>query len=889
MRASRLTILTVLGVLSVPAVSGVCSAKPTPLGTADSGQQLAQAGDTVTPFWLQTAPPAPAEATEPQARTETVAEPPSAPQPSRAPSETRPVPDAAASGRPPVRTGVVAPPARKPGARHSSAESRPPQTKPGETRPPEAKPAEAAVAPGPTPVPGPEPSGTASAAEGTAQPRPPSPAPPTGDRPILRADEVVFDEDLGLITATGRVELSRAAESVYADTISYNLRTEIVTATGNVRLFQENGDIIFSDYAELTADLRNAFIDQASVLFANGERMAGNEAEQTEGRFLRVSRGVFSPCNLCKEDPEAPPIWQIRAEKIVRDKEDLEVRYKNMSLDIFGVPVFWTPYFSHADPTVDRKTGFLAPTWGNSADFGYFLANYYYIDLEPNRDATLGLAVFQDSFPLFSAEVRNRFERGYLNVFGALTYESVENLETSGQQTENDQLRGSLSGQAEYHFDENWRAGGTLEAASDYNFHRQYLTEPDENFLESRGYVEGFFDRDYASLEVLRFQSILPEESRGAPEPIVFPLLQYQMVGAPGEALGGNWSLDLGLRGISRDQEGTDSNRFSVQPEWQRRFIYGPGLVTDLTTQVRADAYAFAERDNGERNTNSAFRLVPRGQILNSYPLVRLGEDYDHVLVPTVGLTASTDQDDDPEFPIEDGRDAELRATNLFSLNRYLSNDLQEGGVNAVYGTRYGITRRQGGQAQVFLGQNYRLQGDNDLGSGSGFDETRSDYVGYVDLQPTRWLDLYYDFRHDRETLDRERQTIQVSLGGPPFTVSSSYDYLVGSEGGTTGEREEQEYVTFAINSQISQYWSVGIGHAQTLAPENRALSTRGTLTYRDECLDFSALVTRDNSDLPGLSNEISVTFRVVLKHIGEISLRNISTSLLGGGGDSRE
>jgi len=886
MLSSRFAILAGLGLLGVQSLTSETMAKPIPTTLDARRMQLAQAGDTVTPFWMEGTEPAP-EAAPPTATTEPE------------PVDTSP-PDAKTAVEPLNRPTVAVEgrggpilPGRKPTLGMSTA---PPRTtaaasKPGSdgvTEP--LQPADDLEQPETTVA-------TTNQRQRERTAEPPSrdsgrdDGPPPGDRPILRADRVVFDEDLSLVTATGRVELSRLQETVYADTVSYNLRTNIVTATGNVRIFQSTGDIIFADYAEITGDLRDAFIDRAAVLFATGERMVGNEAEQTEGRYLRISRGVFSPCNLCKEDPEAAPIWQVRAEKIVRDKQDLEVRYRNMTMDFFGVPIFWTPYFSHADPTVDRKTGFLAPDWGSSADFGYFFTNYYYLDLAPNRDATLGLAVFEQAFPLFSLEVRNRFERGFVNLFGSVTHESVENLETGGQGTQNDQLRGSLSGTAEYHIDENWRAGGNLESASDFNFHRQYLVEPSGNFLESRGYLEGFFDRDYASLEVLRYQSVLPEASRNEPEPVVFPLAQYQILSDPNDLLGGRWSLDLGLRGISREEDGTDSNRFSVLPSWERRLIYGPGLVTDVTVESRADVYSFSERESsttGERNTDSTFRVIPRGQVLTGFPFVRDGDQYDQYFSPTVGITAAKDQDD-PEFPIEDGEDGELRSLNLFGMNRFLGTDLQEGGVNAVYGARYGITSIGGGNAEFFLGQNYRLSGTPAFPDGSGLESDESDYIGYINIQPERWLDLYYDFRHDHNTLERERQTIQATVGGPPLQVSGSYDFLVQSGGGTAGEAPEQEYATFGVGAQLTRYWSVGISHSQTLAPVNRALSSTGVLSYRDECVDFSAVVTRDNSDVPGISNELSFTFRVVLKHIGEVALRDISTSLLGGGTDETQ
>ncbi len=47
---------------------------------------------------------------------------------------------------------------------------------------------------------------------------------------VFQADEVQYDEQLGLTVAKGHVEISQAGEILLADTVSYNQRTDTVTA-----------------------------------------------------------------------------------------------------------------------------------------------------------------------------------------------------------------------------------------------------------------------------------------------------------------------------------------------------------------------------------------------------------------------------------------------------------------------------------------------------------------------------------------------------------------------------------------------------------------------------------------------------------------------------------
>lgn len=126
----------------------------------------------------------------------------------------------------------------------------------------------------------------------------PSSGQPQDPPVLLGADTVTFDETNSLVTASGNVELSQGPRTVHADTITYNQKTKVVIASGNVRLVEPSGDILFSNYAELTDDMRDAFVENVRVLMTDNSRMAGNEGERRGGRLIRLNRAVYSPCEL---------------------------------------------------------------------------------------------------------------------------------------------------------------------------------------------------------------------------------------------------------------------------------------------------------------------------------------------------------------------------------------------------------------------------------------------------------------------------------------------------------------------------------------------------------------------------------------------------------------
>jgi LPS-assembly protein len=206
---------------------------------------------------------------------------------------------------------------------------------------------------------------------------------------VFRADEVEYDEQLALTVARGHVEISQSGRVLLADTVSYNQRTDTVTASGNVSFSQPTGEIVFADFMELRDAMSEGFAKNVRMLLADRSRLAANTARRTNGNRTELRRGVYSPCDLCKNDPSAPPAWQLKAREIDHDKELQLIEFRDATMEIDGWPVFYSPYISAPDPSVKRASGFLMPSIGGSNTLGANVTIPYYWVLGPDKDLTL--------------------------------------------------------------------------------------------------------------------------------------------------------------------------------------------------------------------------------------------------------------------------------------------------------------------------------------------------------------------------------------------------------------------------------------------------------------------------------------------------------------------
>ena len=125
------------------------------------------------------------------------------------------------------------------------------------------------------------------------------------------------------------------------------------------------------------------------LLTADKTRFSSPRVERSNGDITVMQNGAYTACEPCKDHPERPPFWQVRATKIIENQETHTIYYENAQLLFWGFPVFWWPYFSSPDATVNKQTGILAPSIVSGSNLGTGFSMPYFINLAPNYDLTL--------------------------------------------------------------------------------------------------------------------------------------------------------------------------------------------------------------------------------------------------------------------------------------------------------------------------------------------------------------------------------------------------------------------------------------------------------------------------------------------------------------------
>lgn len=701
---------------------------------------------------------------------------------------------------------------------------------------------------------------------------------------LIKADEITYDESLSLVTARGHVEISQGDRVLLADVVTYNQKTTIMTASGNVSLMEPTGEVLFSNYAEFTNEMRDGVISTLRVLLTDNSRMAANGGKRINGTITELQKGVFSPCDLCKNDPTKPPLWQIKAYRIVHDSDSKDIEYRDAFLEMAGIPVFYTPYLSTPDPTVKRRSGFLMPSIGGDSDLGTIVRTPYYWVIDGSRDATITPIYTSDQGPVLEAQYRQRFIHGSMSFEGSITNgdKSGTNVPTGEETT-----RGHIIGTGRFDIDNTWRTGFDLARATDATYMRRYgfggansITGAtagvgglnSANELTSSAYIEGFSERNYARLSGYAFQDIQANAISGQ-TPLVLPYAQYNFVGNP-DGLGGRTRIDTSALGITRSQ-GTDTRRLAVSPSWQRPFTSDGGAITTFTGAVQATAYDVSDvtQPNGNSYSGQTGRVMPQTMVDWRFPLAKQHEHFTEVLEPIGAVVAAPVGGTSSRIPNEDSQAVDFDDLNILSMSRYPGVDRIEGGEHVVYGLRWSGYGQSGASTSTFVGQSYSFQKHPDFGVGSGLEDYASDVVGRLRVTPADYFDFLYRFRADAGNGQFRRNEVSLAVGPPRLRLTNDYIFLRAAPGAagstlTTGNREQ---MSTSLSTVLNDHWNASAITVNDLTTATGGpLYNAASLTYHDECFTLVTTVFRrytSDRDLPASSG---IFFNFIFKYLGD-------------------
>lgn len=697
-------------------------------------------------------------------------------------------------------------------------------------------------------------------------------SPKGSENTLLYADEIIHEKESGLITALGHVEIEREGRVLRADVVTYNNKTDIMTASGHVRLDETSGETIYVDYAELTGDMKTGFVTQARIMLSDNARLVANKGDRKNAEITHFTNVLYSPCNLCKVNPQKPPFWQVKAKHAVYDEKAEDIYYTDALIEMFGIPTFYMPYLRHPAPKVKRRTGFLGLTIGQSTDLGWYGLMEYFWVLSRDKDITLTPMIRTNGRGVLGLQYRQRLEKGEMSLTGSIDPGSKVVDNKGKTLKESDRVRWHVVPEAKYEFTEHIRGSLHIERTSDQTYLRRYphLGSTDRSFLTSNVRGEGFWGRSYGVVQGYSFQG-LREGDTGKTTPLLLPWMNINYLGKP-DRFGGRWSIEGDGLALTR-QEGTKYNRLSTTGGWQKPHVSTWGEVYTFGVKLRGDVYEVKDYKPPQQPTltynTTLSRVFPQAYANWSYPFFRNWRSYRVVLEPLLGLVTAPALNKPTKLPDQDGGLVEFNDAVLMSESRFAGLDRIDGGSRLNFGLNLSGFSKAIGHAGLFVGQSLAFQEPQKYLANTGLDKRLSDVVARLKYNYTSWLSFKTRFLLERQTRHFRRNETSTSIGQPILRLTATYTQSpIPSDSKILSSKQ----AVMSLSSAFHENWTASVTTTRDLGKQSRTLSQGVSLTFQNECFIFANTLTKTFYNDRDLRPDLTYMFRISFKNLGDFA-----------------
>ena len=741
---------------------------------------------------------------------------------------------------------------------------------------------------------------------------------------LVQATEMNYDYNNNRISAVGSVQIYWNSSTLEADKVIYDQKTKRLHAEGNVRLTDAEGKITYANVLDLSDDYRDGFVDSLRLDTQDSTRMAASRADRTNGDVTIFQNGVYTACAACKDNPKKPPLWQVKGARIIHNQTEKMLYFENASLEFFGQPIAYMPYFSTPDPTVKRKSGILTPNYMSNTFTGVGVEVPYYFALAPDYDLTLTPRVTSRQGLLMQGEFRQRLINGAYEIraYGINQSDPGAFAGLPGDK----QFRGGIDTKGQFALNDKWVWGWDAVAVSDIAFFRDYNLGPYRNALSSfllvpdtglsQIYLTGVGNRSYFDARIMHFlgysgadvQSQIPEV-----RPVIdySNILNWNVFGGEVSYKGNFTSLSRGtadfdaitptasLTGLCTPTSADpmarmpancllrgapgDYTRLSGEAQWRRSFTDPMGQIFTPFASIRADLIsADILAQPGVANyvptgTTQVARIMPTVGLEYRYPFINVQPWGSTTIEPIGQIIIRPNETNAGRLPNEDAQNLTFDDSNLFRVDKFSGWDRVEGGGRANVGVQATTQFDRGGFVNVLFGQSYQLFGLNSFavfdptntGIGSGIAKPNSDYVGRISYQPNSTFNFSTRVRLDEATLAVRRFEAEGRANFDRFSVSLLYgNYDAQPELGYLSRREG---ILGTASFKVAQNWVISGGARYDLTNEkiNQYIIGAG---YVDDCFILALNYITDFAYVTSTSITPVTDHRIML----QIGLRTI-------------
>lgn len=653
------------------------------------------------------------------------------------------------------------------------------------------------------------------------------------DLASLVADRVAIAGNDTLV-AQGNVEVFQNGKRLKAAKVTYDRGADLLLITGPIVLTDDTGTIVLADQAQLSSDLSDGILQSARLVLDQQLQLAASEMMRIGGRYTSLNNTVVSSCKVCAAHPT--PLWEIRATRVVHDAQERQIYFDNASFRVVGVPVFWIPRLRIPDPTLQRQTGVLAPSFRTTSDLGFGAKVPYFIRIGDDKDLTLTPYLSTKNARTLELRYRQAFSSGKVEFNGALSRDQL----LPGQ------TRGYLTTEGEFNLPRDFTLAFSGTLVSDNAYLLDYGISSEDR-IDSRIEISRTRRNEYISGRFINYRSIRDGDVNSTLPSLVSDVT-FQRRFSPG-SIGGEGGFRLQSHSHYRSSDnpadtdgdtisdGRDMARLSMTADWRRNWVLQGGVLVAALTEVNGDYYRI--REDSVYSGNS-FRGSAGAGVELRWPWVKAGQGgVSHVIEPVAQFVWA--RENNSNIPNEDSALVEFDEGNLLSLNRFPGADEMEQGPYANLGLSYTRYDPAGWSLGTTVGRVYRTSNHGQFSAASGLQGQSSDWLAAIQLSMVGGLSLTNRVVFDSD-FKLTKGEMRLALDRETYGLSSSYIRLLADA--SESRTDDVSELTIDGRYQFTPSWEAKVSTRYDFVAD-RAGAAGLNLAFSNECLKLDMALAR--------------------------------------------
>ena len=731
----------------------------------------------------------------------------------------------------------------------------------------------------------------------------------------IYSEEIIYDKSNFVISTKSRSTFKDTNGNILnADKFRYDLKLKLIQADNNVVFIDKEGNKFFFSKLNYNQNLDNgkginfrgnlidnswvegsiAEFDNKNGILKIGEDKANNFFDNFLGLFSKKNN-TYTPCKNKENYPgsisENCPDWSVDTKETIHDKNKKMVYHYGSIVKIRNIPVFYTPYFSHPDPSVKRKSGFLPLTLKNSSTLGQAISTPYFWAISENDDITFTPIEYFNEYPLFLLEYRKQntnsriivdtsFTQGYKNL---TKRDSNNNLIERTDGSRNHFFLNFLGTIDDLIFDKNdieinIQRISQKNYLNVYQINTQYLREDITN-LNNNIIISSYEENKKWTTKANIYENLTIED-RNTKYQYTYPSIEFSN-------FFNKFNNFINIKSsFSNINSGGDSNQIFLNNKidiatGKKNIQKIDGLTNELKFSI--NNVNFYNQNISNQDENFSPKLYVTGAIENSYPLMKVENKSVQTIIPKTFLKYTSGS-----MTNDNSADKKLSYSDVFSMNRMNNVTNPETGASLGYGVEYDLItkdskNKEDKKANISLGQVLQPKKNINMPSSSKLIDRKSAFVGsayfsknFNDIDSINFnndnkLSLRYDYIFSNDFSKMLKNSITSNLNYYNNNLQINYY--------ETHEIGNEDYIKIDYQKKLESNINFGFGTRRNLNESFTEYNYIET-NYDSDCLRIGLSFSKkfyENSEIKPTNN---ITFSIMLKPFGTTISPGLSSFL---------